>query len=369
MARCACGTGTCSCVVKGAPDGGVTVVGNGSANRPYLISVPGGNPLLNLDVVDDPTLDLTISGAGTATDKRRITGRATQSLTNLKDVQGTPVEGEIPVWRTDHWEFEAAAAAGLPVSGSWGTPPLNKYGLNSLQGREIYLDVNSQLRSKPDVIETSAGLYDSTTPIDSYPAGTSVMSVSSAEGVAHWPAAASCTVVTHKRVDTTTAGQWCFINRNDVSKAWYRNANTTLWGPWIQVAGLFSGQGIASASAFAPGAAQTDIPGMAVTVPVAGPTSKFAVDINLDLSVAVASNSNFIAALAVPGGGADSVRQIVYNGGSATAAPVGTRLALSQHYLITGLGASPGTVFKATAAGTNWRVQASHSALTVAQIA
>jgi len=158
MARCACGTGTCSCIVKAAPDGGVTVVGNGSVSRPYLLSVPGGNPLLNLDVVDSPTLDLTISGSGTATDKRRITGAATQSLTNLKDVQGTPVEGEIPVWRTDHWEFEAAAAAGLPVSGSWGTAPLDKYGSDSKVGREIYLDVDSKLRARPEVIEMGAGV-------------------------------------------------------------------------------------------------------------------------------------------------------------------------------------------------------------------
>lgn len=158
MARCACGTGTCSCVVKAAPDGGVVVVGNGSATRPYLISVPGGNPLLNLDVVDSPTLDLTISGSGTATDKRRIQGVATQSLTNLKDVQGTPTEGEIPVWRTNHWEFEAAAAAGLPISGSWGTPPLDKYGSDSKVGREIYLDVDSKLRARPEVIEMGPGV-------------------------------------------------------------------------------------------------------------------------------------------------------------------------------------------------------------------
>lgn len=367
MARCACGTGTCSCVVKAAPNGGVQVVGNGSVNRPYLLSVPGGNPLLNLDVVDDPTLDLTISGAGTATDKRRITGRATQSLTNLKDVVGTPTEGEIPVWRTNHWEFEAAAAAGVPVSGSWGTPPLDRYGMNSLQGREIYLDVNNQLRSKPDIIETSAGLYTDTTPIASYPSGSSVMSVSGTEGAAYWPAGASCTVVTHKRVDTTTAGQWCYHNRKDMSRAWYRNANTDGWGPWVQVAGLFSGTGVASSSNWAPGSAQTDIPGMAVTVPVVGPASVFLVHVNLDVSVGVVSSGNFIGALAVPGGGTDTGKQIIWNAGSGAA--VGVRMALSQHYRVTGLGASSGTVFKATAAGTTFRVQATHSAITVVQIA
>ena len=176
MARCACGTGTCSCVVKAA-NSSVAVVGNGSPTRPYLISVPGGNPLLNLDVVDSPTLDLTISGGGTPTDKRKITGQATQSLTNLKDVRGTPTEGEIPVWRADHWEFEAAAAAGLPISGSWGTPPLDKYGTDSLQGQPIYLDVNSQLRAKPDTI--TGKLVTDLAP--AYPSGTSVQYISNAK--------------------------------------------------------------------------------------------------------------------------------------------------------------------------------------------
>jgi len=119
MSRCACGTGTCSCIIKAAPDGTITVVGNGSPTRPYVIGVPGGNPLLNLDVVDDPTLNLTISGAGTATDKRKITGQATQSLTGLKDVRaGQPlVEGDIPVWRTNHWEFEPADAIARRITG------------------------------------------------------------------------------------------------------------------------------------------------------------------------------------------------------------------------------------------------------------
>ena len=51
----------------------VIVTGNGSPTRPYLIDLgPRGNPLANLTVTDDPggTLDLTISGAGTTTDKR-----------------------------------------------------------------------------------------------------------------------------------------------------------------------------------------------------------------------------------------------------------------------------------------------------------
>lgn len=368
MSRCACGTGTCSCIVKAAPDGSVVVVGNGSPTRPYLLSVPGGNPLLNLTVQDDPTLDLTISGAGTAADKRIITGRATQSLTNLKDVSAVPpAEGEIPVWRTNHWEFEAAAAAGLPISGSWGTPPLDIYGLDSLVGQQVYLDANSQLRTRPDVIPSAATFPASALP-SAYPIGTSVMTVGTADS-ATWPAAASCIVVTHRRADVAPAAQWCYLNNSTTSRAWYRNGNTSGWGPWSQVGGLFSGIGVATTVSFTPGAAQTDIPGMSVLVPVAGPESKFQVHVTLDLAVAVASASNFIASLSVPGGGTDVGRQLVFNSGSATAGPVGYRVALSQHWLITGLGASAGTIFKTTAAGTNWRINSSHSAVQVVQVA
>ena len=233
MARCACGTGTCSCVVKAANDS-VSVVGNGSPTRPYLIGVPGGNPLLNLDVVDSPTLDLTISGSGTATDKRRIQGQATQSLTNLKDVVGTPTEGEIPVWRGTHWEFEAAAAAGLPLSGSWGTAPLDKYGTDSLQGREIYLDVNNQLRTKPDVIKSAAAKLVTDLPV-TYPVGTSVMTLSSAQG-ASWPSGNTSVVVTHSRWEDSaglaSVVQWCYHNNSTTPRAWLRSGTGGLWSPW-----------------------------------------------------------------------------------------------------------------------------------------
>ena len=228
MARCACGTGVCSCIVKGAPNGGVTVVGNGSASRPYLLSVPGGNPLLNLDVVDTPTLDLTITGSGTATDKRRIQGQATQSLTNLKDVRGTPTEGEIPVWRTDHWEFEAAAAAGLPVSGSWGTPPLDAFGTNSLNGDEVYLDVDSKLRSRPQLI--AGRLVTDLAPL--YPTGTSIMYIAGSDS-ANWPGGSM--LVTHKTSNNVIA-QWCHYFSGVHTRAWFRNGTSTAWSPWVVAA-------------------------------------------------------------------------------------------------------------------------------------
>lgn len=230
--------------MKATPDGGVTVVGNGSANRPYLIGVAGGNPLLNIDVVDTPTLDLTISGGGTTQDKRKIQGQATQSLTNLKDVRaGQPLtEGDVPVWRTDHWEFEqqsgAGGGGGVSPSGVWGTAPLDAatYGANSLIGREIYLDTNGQVRARPEQITGLIAQFPVTALPTVYPAGTSVMYVGAADG-APWPSATSCLVVTSKHTNHAAA-QWCYLNNSTMTKAWARYGNSAGWGPWQQIAGV-----------------------------------------------------------------------------------------------------------------------------------
>jgi hypothetical protein len=112
-------------VIKAAEGGGMIVTGNGSPTRPYLLSQEDAtNPLGNLTVSDDPggTLDLTISGAGTTVDKRIITGKATQALTGLKDVHGSPSEGKVLVWRTNRWEYEtqSGSGTGLPPGGTDG---------------------------------------------------------------------------------------------------------------------------------------------------------------------------------------------------------------------------------------------------------
>lgn len=202
----------------------------------------GGNPLLNLDVVDTPTLDLTISGGGTTQDKRKIQGQATQSLTNLKDVRaGQPlVEGDIPVWRTDHWEFEqqsGAGGGGVSPSGVWGTPPLDAatYGASSLIGREIYLDTNGQVRARPEQVTGLIAQFPVTALAPVYPLGTSVMYVSAADGLA-WPSAGASTVVT-VRTSSSTAIQWCAIPGTAAANVWVRTGTSTAWSPWQRVAG------------------------------------------------------------------------------------------------------------------------------------
>ena len=366
MSRCACGTGTCSCIIKAAPDGAITVVGNGSPTRPYVIGVPGGNPLLNLDVVDDPTLNLTISGAGTATDKRKITGQATQSLTGLKDVRaGQPlVEGDIPVWRTNHWEFEPAAAAGLPLSGVWGTPPLDGlYGTVSTIGREIYLDSAGQMRARPDVIELGPGVdLNTVTKTGKWTQSQSAEAVGNNYPV---PIAGLLEVTA---VYTSNAMVWQRYTTYGTPNSpggtvFIRGLYLTTWQPWKQIGGFFSDTKVFTAQ-YTPGASQGDITGMAVTVPVVRTESKYKVTMTLDVQIFTAGTSTFIGTLLVPGAG--TLAQLVWVPTSAVLA--GGRLVMSQVYLLSGLTAG-NTVFKAQASGVTFRVNANHSVLAVEQIA
>lgn len=231
MPRCGC-QDSCSCLITAGP--GVTVEGIGTLERPYEISTESDTLGTRVYFSDDGGVDFTTTGTGSTTDPLVVVGDV--ALVDLSDVSpSAPANGQVPVWRTDHWAWETPSGGGgsAPVSGVWGTAPLDaKYGADPLIGREIYLDSAGKIRSRPDVIPTSAGFFTGTTPIADYPPGSSVMSVSSAEGAANWPAGQSCTVVTHKRVDTLTGGQWCYLNHGVNAKAWYRNANNTLWSPW-----------------------------------------------------------------------------------------------------------------------------------------
>ncbi|MFI6290021.1 hypothetical protein ACIBEJ_00460 [Nonomuraea sp. NPDC050790] len=69
MANC-CSAPRCTCrVVAGA---GVSVEGNGSSSAPYIISA-GGGAATALAVQDSPSVDLTLSGTGTAGDPYEVT--------------------------------------------------------------------------------------------------------------------------------------------------------------------------------------------------------------------------------------------------------------------------------------------------------
>ncbi|MGA5202807.1 hypothetical protein [Streptomyces variegatus] len=64
MTKC-CGARSCSCTVTAGP--GTTVDGDGSPTNPYVISAGAGTPTA-LGVTDTPTVDLALTGTGSAAD-------------------------------------------------------------------------------------------------------------------------------------------------------------------------------------------------------------------------------------------------------------------------------------------------------------
>ena len=170
MARCACGGSTCSCVVTGGS--GIEVSGAGSAASPYIIDSTGDFSGSIIAVSSD-TVQMTASGEGTQANPLTISARATLEMIDLLDVNdpiGTPAEGEVPVWTTDHWEFKAPASAppgtinrgagllgdgssGAPLqvasSGVWGQGDMAGFPADSKLGMPIYTDSLGQVRTRP----------------------------------------------------------------------------------------------------------------------------------------------------------------------------------------------------------------------------
>ncbi|WP_199570528.1 hypothetical protein [Streptomyces murinus] len=68
MAKC-CTSPGCKCVVQAGP--GVTVDGNGSTGTPYVISSDAAEPTV-LQATDTPTVDMTVTGTGTAADPFQV---------------------------------------------------------------------------------------------------------------------------------------------------------------------------------------------------------------------------------------------------------------------------------------------------------
>lgn len=113
------------------------------------------------------------SGVGTQANPLQITSKATLEFVDLLDVNdpvGTPAEGEVPVWTTDHWEFKLPASAppgvvnrgagllgdgsaGNPLqaasSGTWGSGSMAGFPADTTLGQPIYTDAVGQLRTRP----------------------------------------------------------------------------------------------------------------------------------------------------------------------------------------------------------------------------
>ena len=77
--RCSkCADRQCNCVIKAAPGGGTTVAGAGTAASPYLI-----DSALNLQVMDSPTVDLSMIGEGSAAEARVLQANLKARLEDL----------------------------------------------------------------------------------------------------------------------------------------------------------------------------------------------------------------------------------------------------------------------------------------------
>lgn len=243
MARCSCGNAACSCVIKAAPDGGVVITGSGSPERPYLVSLTaGGKTLDSLEMVDSSTIKWSKSGAGTPQDHRRYIATADVSMAELTDVSKTdiPITGDVVQWNGTQWVFAPPGATSVPVSGTFGTAPLNIYGANSLIGPEIYLDANGQIRTAPRVLPS--GSKAQADPITSYPLGVSVLTLYATHASSGgWPFAVSATVTTHHRYEDGSAAStgWQEWVRNSSAgpQRLIRNSSTGVWGPWLWAGG------------------------------------------------------------------------------------------------------------------------------------
>lgn len=171
MARCNCSGSTCSCKLQ--EGNGIAISGSGSTTDPYVIDATGDIEG-TVQFISTPTVEFSVSGQGTSASPFQVHANAVVNMDELADVHDPtgPLEGEVPVWTTDHWEFKTPASAppgtvnvgqglsgdgsaGAPlkasVSGIWGqgTMPAPPWPTDSTVGMPIYTDSNGQLRTRP----------------------------------------------------------------------------------------------------------------------------------------------------------------------------------------------------------------------------
>lgn len=130
--------------------------------------------------------------------------------------------------------------APAPVSGVFGVAPLDIYGSadaytsTAEQGDEIFKDRAGNLRTRPQLIPTTA-VIDITAPASAYPPGMSIMCMSAADATAKgWPA--SGTVVTFRRSPADVVVAQTFY-QNHTPQALpplvqYRSGNAGNIPPW-----------------------------------------------------------------------------------------------------------------------------------------
>lgn len=155
----------CSChsseptVIFGAD--GITVVGSGTANDPYRVTLESG--LVTIQANDTQTVNLSLVGSGTADDPFRLSAVATVRMADLTDVSDPagPSLGDVPVYDGSKWIFDAPptvppgevnVGAGLDGDGTLGDPITLKVSNlieTSTSGLETYIDSAGELRAVP----------------------------------------------------------------------------------------------------------------------------------------------------------------------------------------------------------------------------
>jgi hypothetical protein len=284
MPRCACGAATCACVITSTPEDGIEVRGVGSLANPYRLINLRGDAFTRLTPIDTDTIDLTFTNLSPGDPNAQYTlqADATIALADLTDVDGAdvPVTGDVVQWDGTQWVFAPAAAGGAPVSGVWGTAPLDKSGNDPLAGRTTYVDTNGQIRAAPlEINQVQGAAFDGNSPPTAWPVGSLTLTVTVATGTT-WPGLAaglsgSGTVYTLRRVgDVATAPvvhQWFYATTNTLNgqRIFYRCAagDPSIWSPWRDLLAGGSGGSVAE-QVYAAGRAHnvaTSIPNGAVT--------------------------------------------------------------------------------------------------------
>lgn len=95
MARCNCGSTTCTCVLTSSDDS-ISISGAGSTSNPYNLSA-GNIPLTGrLQVQDTATVNLSLPGEGTLSEPFVLSGDASIALGDITDVDdSTPTIGYV----------------------------------------------------------------------------------------------------------------------------------------------------------------------------------------------------------------------------------------------------------------------------------
>lgn len=153
-----CGSGDTALIIAGQ---GIVVEGTGQVGSPYIVALESGQ--VALTVADTETIDMSITGDGTADSPFIISGNASISMRQLSDVDGSdvPVLGDVPVFDGTQWSFApppttppGAVNVGPGIAGDGSLPdPITidvaDLVTTSTSGLASYIDSAGKLRSVP----------------------------------------------------------------------------------------------------------------------------------------------------------------------------------------------------------------------------